>query len=168
MIMMACCVNAQQQFNYNDVIYLKNGGSQLCKVIFQSQDSVWVMYPTGTQVFSLSMNQIAHINMSSQSILPQSNQSFEETRPSYYLQKSGDQFIAGIAISAVGGFLGGVMQSVGVSFDEAEITTIGSIIIYGTSIAGFIFECCAVSNLRKAGRAMERITINSNGVQIAL
>lgn len=64
--------------------------------------------------------------------------------------------------------MGGLIQGVGTASGAEGTVLMGSIITVGAEIVAVICECSAVSNLKKAGRAMERITINSNGVSIAL
>lgn len=55
--------------------------------------------------------------------------------------------------------MGGLIQGVGTASGAEGTVLMGSIITVGAEIVAVICECSAVSNLRKAGRAMERITI---------
>lgn len=166
-ILVAWSTNAQQ-LSYNDIVYMKDGVQFQCRVLVQSPDSVWFKYSWSEDLHSLAQNQISKIDISSTGTIVTSTPVLQENRPSYYLQRCGDQFALGIGISVVGGLVGGLIQGSGTASGDEGIVLMGSIITIGAEIVAFICECRAISNLRKAGRAMERITINSNGVSIAL
>lgn len=85
-------------------------------------------------------------------------------RPSYYIQQCATCLTTGIIVQAAGGFVGGLMTS---SASEGT-AVLGAIITIGAEVTGFVLECCAVSSLKKAGRAMEKIQIQSNGIAINL
>ena len=168
MVLLALSGTAQQ-LNYNDIISLNDGVQLQCRVLAQSSDTVWFKYSWSDSIHAIAQNKISKIDISSPLASATSTSPIsQENRPSYYLQRCGDAFALGIGISVVGGLFGGVIQSVGTNSGNEGTVLLGSIITVGAEIVAFICECSAVSNLRKAGRAMERISINSNGVSIAL
>lgn len=85
-------------------------------------------------------------------------------RPSYYLQQCATRLTIGLIVQISGGIVGGLMST---SYDEG-VSLAGSVITLGAEITGFALECCAISSLRKAGRAFEKVHIRSNGIAIDL
>ena len=52
--------------------------------------------------------------------------------------------------------------------NDASIVGLGALILVSSELTGFIVECCGISSLRKAGMALEKVHIESNGVAIDL
>lgn len=85
-------------------------------------------------------------------------------RPSFYLQQAAKRFTTGIITQIVGGVVGGTM----IGSNDASIVGLGALILVSSELTGFIVECCGISSLRKAGMALEKVHIESNGVAIDL
>lgn len=89
--------------------------------------------------------------------------------PSYYLKQSAYCQYGAIATSFVAGFSGalGVIVNATPNSDPS-----GTYILYGGSIvfgiAAIVFEFSSISNLKKAGKSLERIHIIQNGISFDL
>ena len=102
----------------------------------------------------------------------------EKDQPSYHLKKAGANFGAATCISIVGGFATGLLASVPTIDTQNQKTTekttnekneaIQYAYIVGgvTALSAIIFTIIAATELKAAGKSMDKIQINSNGVAI--
>lgn len=102
----------------------------------------------------------------------------EKDKPSYHLKKAGANFLAATCISIVGGFATGLLASVPTIDTQNQKTTEKTInekneaiqyayIVGGvTALTAIICTIIAGTELQAAGKSMDKIQINSNGVAI--
>ena len=99
----------------------------------------------------------------------------EKDQPSYHLKKAGANFLAATGISVFGGLATGLIAAVPALNGNTTVKTtkndnVTFIYIVGgaTVISTIIFTIIAGEELRAAGKAMEKIQFNQNGVTINL